>query len=175
MLVCFACLMTACGGTSDDDAESAGTGSENASDAGTETTAETEYENFVFKVSTADNYVVSIEDNMADVLAALGDPQSYYEAASCAFDGLDKIYTYAGFTISTYPDGDNDYINSILLTDDSVSTAEGIYIGCTEEDVIAAYGECDRLGNVLKYTKGSTAINFVFEDDTVISIEYLQG
>ena len=117
---------------------------------------------------------ITVNDNMAGVLAVLGEPQSYFEAESCAFEGLDKTYTYAGFVITTYPDGDQDFINSIRLTDDSAATQEGVYIGCTADQVRAAYGEAeDGPAGALSYTKGDAALNFILENDVVISIEYL--
>ena len=39
----------------------------------------------------------------APILAALGEPVSYTESASCAFTGLDKTYYYGGFYLETYP------------------------------------------------------------------------
>ena len=117
---------------------------------------------------------ITVNENMANVLAALGEPQSYFEAESCAFEGLDKTYTYAGFVITTYPDGDQDFINSIRLTDDSAATREGVYIGCTADQVRAAYGEEeDGPVSALSYTNGDTRLNFILEGDAVISIEYL--
>lgn len=128
---------------------------------------------YAFAVSKANGYTVAVNDNMADVLAALGEPLSFFEAASCAFEGMDKTYTYSGFVITTRPDGDQDYVNSIRLTDDSVATPEGVYIGCPADDVTAAYGEGSRTETVISYTKGDSAMNFVLEDGKVISIEYL--
>lgn len=117
---------------------------------------------------------VTVNENMAGVLAALGEPQSYFEAESCAFEGLDKTYTYAGFVITTYPDGEQDFINSIRLTDDSSATQEGVYIGCTADQVQAVYGDAkdDHVG-ALSYTNGDTMLNFILEGDVVVSIEYL--
>lgn len=117
---------------------------------------------------------IAINDNMADVLSALGEAQSYFEAASCAFNGLDKTYTYSGFLITTRPEGEEDFVNSILLTDDSVTTPEGAYIGCTLEEVTAAYGEATPSeSGVLSYTKGDTTLNMILKDNVVASIEYL--
>ena len=125
-------------------------------------------------VFQADGKSVAVNADMADVLAALGEPASYFEAESCAFNGLDKTYTYSGFVITTRPDGDKDFVNSILLTDDSVTTPEGIYLGSTKSDVLTAYGsEGNDLGALVTYTKGDCVLNFVFTDDKVISIEYL--
>ena len=117
---------------------------------------------------------ITVNENMADVLAAIGKPQSYFEAESCAFNGLDKTYTYAGFVITTYPDGERDLINSIRLTDDSAATREGAYIGCTAVRIRELYGDPQGdLVSALSYTKGDTVLNFILEGDAVISIEYL--
>ena len=124
--------------------------------------------------TTGDGVTVSVDEDMAQVLTDLGEAQSYFEAESCAFEGLDKTYTYPGFVITTRPDGDKDYVNSIRLTDDSVSTVEGVYIGSSEADVKAAYGEDggDAEG-MLSYTAGDVTLNFILEDGVVTSIEYL--
>ena len=121
----------------------------------------------------AGDCTVSIGQDMAEVIAALGEPQSYFEAASCAFEGLDKTYTYPGFQIITRPDGDIDYVNSILLTDDSVTTPEGLYIGSSHADIIAVYGEGENTGSAIMYTKDDVTLSFILENDLVISIEYL--
>lgn len=126
---------------------------------------------FVFL--TGKGNAVSVNQDMTEVLAVEGEPQSYFEAESCAFNGLDKTYTYAGFVISTRPEDGKDLVNSILLTDDSVTTPEGVYIGSSKAAVIAAYGEGDEVGASLSYTKGDCTLNFIFDGDTVISIEYL--
>lgn len=116
---------------------------------------------------------VSIDQDMAEVLAALGEPQSYFEAESCAFEGLDKTYTYSGFVITTRPDGEKDFVNSILLTDDSATTPEGIYIGSSADDIKAAYGEGEGTDALMTYTRNGTALNFILDNGKVFSIEYL--
>ena len=124
--------------------------------------------------TTGDGVTVSVDEDMAQVLTDLGEAQSYFEAESCAFEGLDKTYTYPGFVITTRPDGENDYVNSIRLTDDSVSTVEGVYIGSSEADVKAAYGEDGGADQgMLSYTAGGVSLNFILEEGAVISIEYL--
>lgn len=109
----------------------------------------------------------------APLLDFLGEPDSYFEAASCAFDGLDKTYTYAGVEIITYPDGERDYISSVRLLDGSVSTPEGITIGSTQEEVAAAYGEdFQELGTQYVYEDGDTRLSILFEDGAAVSVEY---
>ncbi len=130
----------------------------------------TSYSTYVF---LSGDFAVSIDQDMSEVLSALGEPQSYFEAASCAFEGLDKTYTYSGFQVLTRPDGEKDYVNSILLTDDSVTTPEGLYIGASAADVTATYGEGESLGSSLRYTKENVVLSFILENDAVVSIEYL--
>lgn len=109
----------------------------------------------------------------APLLDFLGEPDSYFEAASCAFDGLDKTYTYAGVEIITYPDGERDYISSVRLLDGSVSTPEGITIGSTREEVAAAYGEdFQELGTQYVYEDGDARLSILFEDGAAVSVEY---
>lgn len=132
--------------------------------------APTAPDRYVFQAGSS---TISMDQDMADVLSALGEPQSYFEAASCAFEGLDKTFTYPGFQIVTRPEGDKDYVNSILLTDDSVTTPEDLYIGSSKEEVVATYGEGEETGSAIMYTKENVTLSFIFEGDTVISIEYL--
>ena len=109
----------------------------------------------------------------APIIEALGDPLEYFESESCAFHGLDKIYTYGGFRIYTYPVDEVDYIQNVELVDDSVSTQEGIYIGSSADDVKKAYGESDEVINAeWVYTKGDSTLHFIFTDEKVVSIEY---
>lgn len=164
--------LAACGGQSE---TPGGQGSETPETSGQGGAGgQTSDDSYTFAVGKAGGYIVAIDDNMADVLEALGEPLSYFEAASCAFEGLDKTYTYSGFSITTRPAEDlQDYVDLILLTDDSVTTREGVYIGCSADDVTAAYGEGSRTENVIRYTKGNSAMNFVLEDGKVVSIEYL--
>lgn len=115
---------------------------------------------------------VEMDGDMAPVLAALGEPASYFEAASCAFEGLDKIYTYNGFEIDTYPAQDTDLVSAVILKDDSVTTAEGICIGDSLEKLLAAYGEGNQENGMLVYEKDGMKLCFILQDDSVISIEY---
>lgn len=168
----MAAALSACGQADAPSNSGAGTSRPPASQSGQSGTESAG--SYVFVAGRGNSCVISIDDNMADVLAALGEePQSYFEAASCAFEGLDKTYTFSGFTVTTRPDGEQDYVNSILLTDDIIATPEGVYIGCSADDVTAAYGEGSRTENVISYTRGNSAMNFVLEGDKVISIEYL--
>ena len=162
--------LASCGSGSPDNRTPTAPSGAGSSEAGA--SAQAESAEYVFETGGT---VVALGDDMAQVLAALGKPLSYFEATSCAFEGLDKTYTYSGFAITTRPEGDADFVNSILLTDDSTVTPEGLYIGCSAADVMAVYGEEPQTESewVLGYTKGGSAMNFVLEDGKVVSIEYL--
>ena len=56
--------------------------------------------------------------------SVLGEPMHYFEAPSCAFEGMDKIYSYSGFEFTTYTKDNVDYIASIVFLDDTVTTRE---------------------------------------------------
>ncbi len=109
----------------------------------------------------------------APLLDFIGEADSYFEAASCAFEGLDKTYTYSDVEIITYPDEDVDYISSIRLLSSAAATPEGITIGSSRADVIAAYGEdFEESGEQYTYEDGDAQLFILFENDAVISVEY---
>ncbi len=107
------------------------------------------------------------------VLTALGDPDKYFEAASCAFEGLEKQYTYAGIEIDTYEVNGKDYVSSVYFRDDLVSTPEGVSLYMTKADMIKAYGEnyTEEFG-MLVYKKEGMTLSFILKNDEIISIVY---
>lgn len=124
---------------------------------------------FVFNDTT-----IEIDADMAPVLANLGEPASYYEAESCAFEGLDKIYTYDDFEIETYPQGEKDYISIILFKTDAITTPEGIYVGSTQEELEEAYGSdyVEEKG-MRVYKKDGMKLCFIVTNGDVTSIQYV--
>ena len=111
--------------------------------------------------------------DMSAIADQLGEPKSYFEAASCAFEGLDKIYTYTSFEIETYPQDTADCIKSIVLKDDTVSTVEGVSIGDSEDKVRETYGApAEESTGKLVYQKEKTNLVFVISSGVVASIEY---
>ena len=120
----------------------------------------------------AGGVTVEVDADMAPILQALGEPLSYFEAASCAFEGLDKIYTYSSFEIDTYPAQDKDLVSAVILKDDSVTTAEGICIGESLEKLQETYGDGIQESGMLVYEKDDMKLCFILQDDSIISIEY---
>lgn len=121
-----------------------------------------------------EDVAINIDALAEPIIEKLGEPASYFEAASCAFEGLDKMYTYSSVEIDTYPDEEGkDRISSIIFKDDMVETQEGVSLFETKEDMIKAYGDkyTDENG-VLVYSKDGMKLCFILEGDEIISIEY---
>lgn len=117
-----------------------------------------------------------VDADASELENKLGEPKSYFEAASCAFEGMDKIYTYDHFRVETYPDGEKDRIGTILLMDDLTKTAEGIGIGMSKEELEKAYGiTYVEEGDFYIYKKGGMSLCFLMQEGKIISIEYRSG
>lgn len=130
---------------------------------------------YIFEVE-ADGKTVSIamDNEMQGILEQLGEPASYFESASCAFEGLlDKTYTYEHFRIETYPDGDKDRVSSVVFLDDIAETKEGVGIGMKKEDMENAYGtEYEEKDGMAVYTKDGKHLSFLIHDGKIESVQY---
>jgi len=121
---------------------------------------------FVFEYN---GKMIYLDEDMADVKIRLGGEPKIYESPSCAFEGLDLIFTYPGFEIHTYPEGDRDFIHLIYFKDDSITTPEGIYLGSSLEKMISVYGEdFQRDLNQYTYKKGQTFLKFLVTEDGIV-------
>ena len=124
-------------------------------------------------VFTANGVEITMNAPAADIIAALGEPKSYTEQTSCAFDGLDKTYFFGSFYMETYPGTDGDYVHCVWLVDDSVSTAEGIYIGASQQEVEDTYGaEYFDGSNAFVMEKGDCILTIIMDSGVVSSIQY---
>lgn len=151
--------LSACGGGDSDK------GSQEAS-AKTESTAKGGYS------FTSGSVKIEMGADASKVVDELGEADDYFESESCAFEGLDKVYTYSGFKLNTYPVDDKDYVLSVVFMDDTVETDEGISIGSTKDEVTEAYGEPTKeKGSSMVYEKGETKITFGVKGDEVSTVE----
>lgn len=127
-------------------------------------------ENFSF---TYNGTRITLGAEATPVIDALGEPRSYTEEPSCAFDGMDKTYYYSSFYISTYPLDGKDHIYNLWFADDGVATDEGIRIGSTQSQVEDAYGkECFNGTTSFVLTKGQSRLVILIEEETVTSVSY---
>ena len=128
-------------------------------------------ENYVFVYSGV-NFIVN--SDIDDSSFNEGADYELSEVASCAGQGMAKLYTFKGGSFSVETIVGTDKIARIAISDDTVSTAEGIYIGKTLDDVKAVYGEPSSSSNTLYiYTKGTSELRFQIDGEgKVTEIDY---
>ena len=141
----------------------------NGSPAGT-VDAQAESENYVF-VYNGVNLIVNAE---IDETKFSEDDYEVYEVESCAGQGMTSEYVFKGGSVQVETFTGSSVISRIALCDDTVTTAEGIYIGQTIDDVKAKYGEPTTTTEVMyTYVKGSSDLRFYFDGDGKITqIQY---
>lgn len=118
---------------------------------------------------------VAMNGKAAALIKKAGKPVSKTESKSCAFKGMDRIYTYDDFNLTTYSNSQKgeEYVNGIEILTSKISTAEGITIGSTEAQMIKAYGKSTPEFGVYTYEKGPSKLILEIEEKKVISIKYL--
>ncbi len=132
---------------------------------------------FVLKTASGVELAINAPDNCVE---ALGQPTVPAAAsASCDLPGTDYVYTYAGFRIKTTPDENgNNVICQIELTDDSLKTPEGLYVGMKAEDAKAAMsgkGTMEDNGEGFVCKKGGTKLHVNVRDGAVSGISYARA
>ena len=110
-----------------------------------------------------------------DVIGKLGEYKSE-DGEACGTNEKDVIYTLSGIEIETHVSGESEIIRQIKITDDSQTTAEGITIGATKDEVIAAYGKTYTEGSsgALRYEGDASAIEFHFGSSGNVSNIYIK-
>ena len=112
-----------------------------------------------------------------DLLKALPEnipsPDRIYEIDSCASQGKDNVYVYGSVQITLYSNRGVEIPYNIEFFDDGVSTVEGVRIGSSYDDMIAAYGSDFAKSNTMyDYVNGDVTLSFKIEDGIVTSILY---
>jgi hypothetical protein len=116
---------------------------------------------------------IAIDAKAAPILESLGAWKDYAESPSCAFEGMDKVYTYAGFEVQTYPMNGKDYVYMVMLYDDTVATPEGVRIGQDTAAVTAAYGEpTQQTDTALIYQAQGMRLEFLLTSGVITNIKY---
>ncbi len=173
IVVCLALLLTACAGDPTTSDNNKSTEKQVTTEVKKETEASsTEQAPKGYYLRYKDvNIPINVE--AAPVIAKLPKENAYFEAASCAFQGLDKIYTYNGFELHTYEVEGVDHVHSIIFLDDTIATTEGVRLFSKIQDVTAAYGDGykESMG-LYTYEKDGMSLAFLLENDEVVSIEY---
>jgi len=183
--------LTACGGQAGDSSTQttliAGDSNAESSDYHDSDSAESESSDHVDSMDvdaaqTLDAFVfvfrdvaIEMNQNVTYVIDQLGEPTGEFEAPSCAFDGIDRVFAYGtAVQIYTYPLGGNDHIHTVAFFDDTVRTTEGrIRLYDTVQAVIDAYGDDYEYDTgMYTFTRGRTVLEFLTADGIVIGISY---
>lgn len=145
-------------------------GSETKEDGKNDTNKVTEPKGYVFEYN---GVKIGMDMEAAPIITALGEADTYFEAPSCAFEGLDKTYGYGSFEIDTYEQDGKDYISTVFFCDDLIETPEGVCLFETKADMMKAYGDGfkEEFG-MLVYEKDGMKLKFILEGDEITSIEY---
>ena len=118
---------------------------------------------------------IYMNDEAKPLLDAWGEPQNYFESPSCAFQGIDRTYSYSGFDLYTYTDenDENERVFTVVFMNDGVETKEGITLGNKLEDIISKYGDnSTKEGEKYTYTDSNTTLSFVLENGEVVDVSY---
>ena len=171
MALCLLLALSACGNTGSGASAGTNAGANNAGQDKVITATQAVVEDsFTFTYKGVD---IRMHAPAAPIIAALGEPKTYTEQASCAFQGLDKTYYYGSFYMDTYPVGDQDYVYGWWFVDDTVTTEEGIYIGAAQAEVEKAYGADAYNGsNAYIITDEVGTLTVILEEGKVSSIQY---
>ena len=93
------------------------------------------------------------------------------EGVSCMDSGYDINYYYDGFNIDTISQNGKQLVYMASFSGGGAKTTQGIGIGSTADDVLAAYGEpADDSGVTLAYADGTVQLMVYLEDDEVCEI-----
>ncbi|MCD7944423.1 MAG: hypothetical protein LUH43_06045 [Clostridia bacterium] len=157
------------GASEDETNEDTNANETDGSDTATENTDDAAEEAFYFETDG-----VTIIPGTALDLSVLPDANDTYTVPSCAIDGTDNVYMYDTFELTAYDEGNGEIIYSIYLTDANITTPEGLALGDDASRVIELYGEdYEESGTSMTYTKGSTELIIILQNDVVVSIEYM--
>lgn len=110
-----------------------------------------------------------------DIIPKLGEYKSE-DGEACGTNEKDVIYTLSGIEIETHVSGESEIIRQIKIIDDSQTTVEGITIGSTRDEVIAAYGKVYTEGSsgAIRYEGDASAIEFHFGSSGNVSNIYIK-
>lgn len=121
----------------------------------------------------ADGKKIYIGQEIDDAVAILGEDYEYFEAASCAVEGLDMFYYYHNLTLTANEIDGKKIITDIYFKNDAVATTEGIRINMEYAKVMDVYGsDYEMSGTMMEYIRGNTILCIDVRDKKVAAIEY---
>ena len=143
---------------------------------GGETSASVPEEFAGFALTVGDARLLTGET--ADVPTLLGMPKETLQAPSCIHEGNDTVYYYDGLEVTTSPSAAGDFILTIQITSEDITTEEGIRFGSSLDEVKAACGAYDEklsspdFGRYVFVRAGTSLTVLTDGDNTVNGITY---
>lgn len=120
-----------------------------------------------------ENQKVFIGQRIEEAVAVLGEDYEYFEAPSCAAQGMDMFYYYQNLTVKANQIEQEKVVTEISFKNDTVATPEGIRISSSYADVIGKYGsEYTTNGTAIEYERGNIILMFDMKDGKVAAIVY---
>lgn len=114
---------------------------------------------------------VSLDAPFSDVTALLGESQNSESVASCVYDGDEKIYSYDGITVQTYPKDNNEYVSSYKISSDQYKVSGNTQVGSSEDDLKAEYPDGTDTGATYLVDKDTYGRSYTLSDGKVTQIE----
>lgn len=113
--------------------------------------------------------------DMASALSAVGDPNSISSAPSCIGVGEDKIYSYNGFSIESFPASQGETVLNVTITGAGAATSKGVTVGMTASDIKNSYGTPSEEDDYfISYNTGSGKhLDFLMDGGKIIEIAYV--
>lgn len=128
-------------------------------------------EEFKFKTNEIE---MSVGEDADSVISRMTPPNYSSCAPSCAGEGRDEVYIYNGFKINVYREGEDAEIVSIEVTNDTLPTKEGIYIGDVEAKLREVYGEGRPFSGGVEYFGEKSTLRFYLKNGRVTAIKYMK-
>ena len=162
LIVTLLAMLVSCGGSNKNNEEKETTPDTTVADAVVDTTVSDEEtdEAYVCKLSGGEEITIGAS------MPELGDYIDYSEAPSCVHEGMDKVYTFNGYSVTTAPDGKgNEYVSEVAILADSVSMNDGITIGVSKDAIVSALGEdyTEAFG-VMTYEIMNATVSVILDD-----------
>jgi len=117
---------------------------------------------------------LSVGEDADGVISRMMEPNFSSTAPSCAGIGQDEVYIYNGFKINVYREGEEAEIVSIEVTNDTLPTSEGIYIGDVEARLREVYGEGRPFAGGVEYFGERCTLRFYLKEGKVTAIKYMK-
>ena len=116
---------------------------------------------------------IFLDSEIETAIEILGEPLTIHETPSCAFDGMDRIFTFDDLYIHTYPVGDKNLIQVIRFRTDNITTGEGFRLGYTFDTVTEILGnDYTRDFDMVVFTKENTSLVFSLQDNIIMHMFY---